>query len=144
MTIPLGLKLLSTSSDPTRKLCTGRAFYAPLFDLAPRRVWLFSLQRLHLFRELLRILLLAPLRVDSLPFPVCRSMPWTFSLFHCSSTWTTLRSSLLEGRYPLRYPMESGLSSLKLSYTFRELHSDHPQDLNWQTSNTGHQQTQCP
>ncbi len=41
-------------------------------------------------------------------------MPWTFSLFHCSSAFQTLRLELLEGRYPLRHPTESGLSSQKL------------------------------
>ncbi len=69
MIIPLGPPLLTASSDLTRKLCTGRAFCASLFGLAPRRVWLFSLQRLPRF----------------LPFPKSGSMPWTFSLFHCSS-----------------------------------------------------------
>jgi hypothetical protein len=50
-----------------RKLGTN----APLFDLAPRRVWLFSLQRLPF----------------GFPFPAVGSMPWTFSLFHCSSSY---------------------------------------------------------
>ena len=44
---------------------------ASLFDLAPRRVWLFSLQQLP----------------SGVPFPARRSMLWTFSLFHCSSPY---------------------------------------------------------
>lgn len=44
---------------------------ASLFDLAPCRVWLFSLQRLP----------------RGLPCPTSRSLPWTFSLFHCSSPY---------------------------------------------------------
>jgi hypothetical protein len=50
MIIPLGLSLLKASSDLTRELHASRALIladsALLFDLAPRRVWLFSLQRL--------------------------------------------------------------------------------------------------
>jgi hypothetical protein len=50
MIIPLGLSLLKASSDLTRELHASRVFTltdgALLFDLAPRRVWLFSLQRL--------------------------------------------------------------------------------------------------
>ncbi len=50
MTISLGATLLSPSSDLTRKLIVAQLrslrTYAPLFDLAPRRVWLFSLQQL--------------------------------------------------------------------------------------------------
>ena len=58
------------SQRSTRKLLTVRNHTkAFLFDLAPRRVWLFSLRRLPL----------------SLPFPARGSMPRTFSLFHCSS-----------------------------------------------------------
>lgn len=47
----------------------GPRFDTPLFVLAPRRVWLFSLRRL----------------LRDLPFPISRSKPRTFSLFHCSS-----------------------------------------------------------
>ena len=50
---------------------TLAALIASLFDLAPRRVWLFSLQQLP----------------QGLPFPTKRSMPWTFSLFHCSAPY---------------------------------------------------------
>ena len=57
----------SHRSSLARKLGTN----APLFDLAPRRVWLFSLQRLPF----------------GFPFPAEGSMPWTFSLFHCSSSY---------------------------------------------------------
>ena len=50
MTISLGVTLLSPSSDLTRELIVAQLrplrACAPLFDLAPRRVWLFSLQRL--------------------------------------------------------------------------------------------------
>ena len=77
-TIPLSTELLRASSDLTREPRTGRALEtictasnAPLFDLAPRRVWLFSLQRLPL----------------GLPLPAVGSVPWTFSLFHCSSSY---------------------------------------------------------
>ena len=47
----------------------GPRFNTPLFVLAPRRVWLFSLRQLP----------------RDLPFPISSSMPRTFSLFHCSS-----------------------------------------------------------
>src|ERR1017187_3467280 len=71
MIIPLGRQLLVASSELTRKPLERVALsvMVPLFALAPCRVWLFSLQRLP----------------DKLPFPLVRSMPWTFSLFHCSS-----------------------------------------------------------
>lgn len=102
--IPLGHELLPGSSDPTRKPTTGYRLGSltnpsvSLFDLAPRRVWLFSLQQLP----------------SALPFPGVGSMLWTFFLFHCSSTSTKplLASCLPEGRYPLRCHGESGLSSL--------------------------------
>jgi len=88
MIIPLGMPSLTPSSDLTRKPPTGRGTSAPLFDLAPRRVWLFSLRRL--------------------PWPSrsrCQAQCPGHSL--CS----TVPCITAEGRYPLRYPMESGLSS---------------------------------
>lgn len=54
----------------------GRAFLALLFDLASCRVWLFSLQQL----------------LINLPFPIYRSLPWIFFLFHCSSISNSLKS----------------------------------------------------
>ncbi len=111
MIIPLGSPLLTTSSDLTRKLCTGRAFCASLFGLAPRRVLLFSLQQL----------VLRP------PFRVARSSRSRYR-GHCPghSLCSTVpqpagfKACSLEGRYPLRYPTESGLSSLVLQLTFHK------------------------
>lgn len=76
--IPLGNALRRSSSNQPGYLSAGthcddflRIVIVTLFDLAPRRVWLLSLQRLP----------------QGLPFPASGSMPWTFSLFHWSSPY---------------------------------------------------------
>jgi hypothetical protein len=60
----IAITLKQSTREPVRVTLS-----ALLFDLAPHRVWLFSL---------------CPLP-DELPFPLIRSMLQTFSLFHCSS-----------------------------------------------------------
>ena len=89
MIIPLGSALLTTSSDLTRKLCMGHAFCASLFGLAPRRVWLFSLQRLVRTSR-------SRYRSHSLGHSLCSTVPQQTKF---------LRLCLLEGRYPLRHPI---------------------------------------
>ena len=89
MIIHLGSTLLSTSSDLTRRLRAGRSTNVSLFDLAPRRVWLFSLQQLP---------------------KSSRSRYLAHSSGH--SLCSTVPDITAEGRYPLRRHMESGLSSL--------------------------------
>lgn len=118
MIIPLGGPLQTPSSDLTRRLPTGRGTNASLFDLAPRRVWLFSLQQLP---------------------EASRSRSPAHSPGH--SLCSTVPYVTVEGRYPLRYPLESGLSSPRGTSdgfnTLRPSSGDHPQNRTF--SNTlGH------
>jgi len=85
---------------------------APLFDLAPCRVLLFSLQQL----------------LEGFPFPALKSLPWTFSLFHCSSPYDggALPLALPCGvRTFLFYFKNNSPSKLMENYYYK---SDHPRN----------------